>query len=73
MCHIFTFHSFSVRTGQVDLGEGSSISISNIYKNFLKKKENIVIGSPHNIEHPPGIRNKKPSNLWDNENTTNIN
>ena len=47
---------------------GSSISICNFYENYLKKRESIVVGSPMNIEHPPGIRNSNYKNkkIWNN-------
>lgn len=47
---------------------GSSISICNFYENYLKKRESIVVGSPMNIEHPPGIRNSNYKNkkVWNN-------
>jgi hypothetical protein len=34
----------------------------------MKKRESIVVGSPMNIEHPPGIRNSNYQNkrIWKN-------
>ena len=48
---------------------GSSISICNFYENYMKKRESIVVGSPMNIDHPPGIRNSncnKNKRIWNN-------
>lgn len=47
---------------------GGSISICNFYENYIKKRESIVVGSPMNIEHPPGIRNSNYQNkkIWKN-------
>jgi len=47
---------------------GSSVSIYNFYENYMKKRESIVVGSPMNIEQPPGIRNSnyKSTKKWNN-------